>query len=108
MKYRIRSAGLFHNDHVFGIANSGAMDEDAMLGVLARLQPGVTEIYLHPASQSESVISPSMPAYRHSDELAALLSLRVRTAVRTTGIKLGGYGDVLQDLAGSAAVYSGQ
>jgi len=108
MKYRIRSAGLFHNDHVFGIANSGAMDEDAMLGVLARLQPGVTEIYLHPASQSESVISPSMPAYRHSDELAALLSLRVRTAVPTTGIKLGGYCDVLQDLAGSAAVYSGQ
>jgi hypothetical protein len=40
-----------------------------------------------------------MPAYRHSDELAALLSPRVRAAVRAAGIKLGGYGDVLRDLA---------
>jgi hopanoid biosynthesis associated protein HpnK len=100
MKYRIRAAGLLHNDRVFGIAMSGAMDERAMLAILARLPPGVTEIYLHPASQSGSVISASMPAYRHSDELATLLSPRVRTAVRAAGIKLGGYGDVLRDLAG--------
>jgi hypothetical protein len=79
-----------------------------MLEVLARLEPGVTEIYLHPASQSGSVISPSMPAYRHSEELAALLSPRVLAAVQATGIKLGGYGDVLQYLAGPAVVYSGQ
>lgn len=108
MKYRIRAAGLFHNDRVFGIAMSGAMDEGAMLEVLARLEPGVTEIYLHPASRSGSVISPSMPAYRHSDELAALLSPRVRAAVHATGSKPGGYSDVLQDLAGSRAVYSSQ
>jgi hopanoid biosynthesis associated protein HpnK len=108
MKYRIRAAGLFHNDRVFGIAMSGAMDEGTMLEVLARLEPGVTEIYLHPASQSGSLISPSMPAYRHSEELAALLSPRVRAAVQATGIKLGGYSDVLQYLAGPAVVYSGQ
>lgn len=108
MKYRIRAAGLFHNDRVFGIAMSGAMDEGTMLQVLARLPSGVTEIYLHPASQSGSLISPSMAAYRHSDELAALLSPRVRAAVEATGIKRGGYSDVLQDVAGSAAVYSGR
>jgi chitin disaccharide deacetylase len=106
MKYRIRRVGLLHNDRVFGIAMSGAMDEGAMLQVLARLPPGVNEIYLHPASQSGSLVSPSMPAYRHADELAALLSPRVRAAVNAASIKLGGYSDVFQDIAGSAVVYS--
>jgi len=108
MKYRIRAAGLFHNDHVFGIAKSGAMDEDTMLEVLARLPAGVTEIYLHPAGQSGSLIAPSMPAYRHSDELAALLSPRVRAAIGALHLKQGGYSDVLQDMAGHTAVYSGR
>jgi hypothetical protein len=85
---------------------SGAMDEGAMLQVLARLPCGVNEIYLHPATRSGSLISASMPAYRHAEELAALLSARVRAAVDAARVKLGGYSDVLQDITGSAVVYS--
>jgi hopanoid biosynthesis associated protein HpnK len=92
MKSRLRAAGLFHNDRVFGIAASGAMDERALLQVIGRLPPGVTEIYLHPATAGRAV-SASMSAYRHGDELAALLSPRVRAAIAAAHTGLGGYGD---------------
>ena len=94
MKRRLRAAGAAHNDHVFGIAASGAMDETRMLEILARLPPGVTEIYLHPATESGGSIAPSMSAYRHAAELAALLSPRVRAAVAAAGVAVGGYADI--------------
>jgi len=106
MKRRIRAAGLLHNDRVFGIANSGAMDEAAMLQVLQRLPAGLSEIYLHPAAQSGESIAASMATYRHADELAALLSPRVRSALQGAGAKLGGYGDVLNGAAAAALACS--
>jgi hopanoid biosynthesis associated protein HpnK len=105
MKHRIRSAGVLHNDHVFGIASSGAMDEATMLQIVARLPSGVTEIYLHPAVESGRAIAASMAVYRHADELAALLSPRVRVALTQANVKLGGYCDVLKDSIGSPAPY---
>jgi chitin disaccharide deacetylase len=97
MSYRIRAAGILCNDQVFGIANSGAMDERGMLKVLARLPNGITEIYLHPAIESGSIVAPSMAKYRHADEFAALLSPRVRAVIDSLGIRCGGYSDVLRD-----------
>jgi hypothetical protein len=58
------------------------------------LPAGVTEIYLHPATESGSVIAPSMGAYRHLEELRALLSPRVRAAIYGGGIVCGGYGNL--------------
>jgi hopanoid biosynthesis associated protein HpnK len=94
MKQRLNRARMLHNDRVFGIAASGAMDEARMLEILARLPAGVTEIYLHPATQSGVVVSPSMPTYRHADELAALLSPRVKAAIAVANVSVGGYADV--------------
>lgn len=102
MKHRLRVAGIFHNDHLFGIAGSGAMDEAALLKVLARLPYGVTEIYLHPAVAG-AIIAPSMPRYRHADELEALLSPRVRAAMAALNVRRGGYGDVLLTIGRSLA-----
>jgi chitin disaccharide deacetylase len=96
MKRRLRSAGVMHNDQVFGIAFSGSMDEARLLQILARLPSGITEIYLHPATESGHAIAPSMGTYRHADELAALLSPRVRAAVAAAGVCRGGYRDFLQ------------
>ena len=96
MRRRLRAAGMPHNDHLFGVAASGAMDEQTLLEVLARLPPGVTEIYLHPATMSGDAIAASMSGYRHADELAALLSPRVRAAVAAAGIGVGGYADALR------------
>jgi hopanoid biosynthesis associated protein HpnK len=94
MRARLRRAGMACNDQIFGLAHSGAMDEARLLKVLAALPPGVTEIYLHPATLSGSAIAPSMPHYRHRDELGALLSPAVRGALSAAALQLGGYGDI--------------
>jgi hopanoid biosynthesis associated protein HpnK len=94
MKARLRAAGIAHNDQVFGIANTGAVDEKVLLDILGRLPPGVSEIYLHPAVDSQTPISSTMSHYRHSAELAALLSERVAAAVAATGAVRGGYLDI--------------
>jgi hopanoid biosynthesis associated protein HpnK len=98
IKYRLRTAGVFHNDCIFGITGSGGMDEATLLAIVPRLRPGVSEIYLHPATESGRAIAPSMANYRHADELRALLSTRVSTAFRA-GAVCGGYAD-LQVIAG--------
>jgi hypothetical protein len=103
MRHRLRVAGIFHNDCVFGIAQSGSMDESRLLAILARLPPGVTEIYLHPATASGATIAPSMRAYRHADELAGLLSPRVREAMEGLNVRRGGYSDVLMNIGRSLA-----
>lgn len=101
MKRRLHAAGVTHNDRVFGIAASGAMDERRLLGILADLPPGATEIYLHPATRSGSAIAPSMSEYRHADELAALLSAPVRDAIEATGARRGGFRDLAAERAGA-------
>jgi hypothetical protein len=92
MKRRLRAAGVFHNDRIFGVAASGAMTEAKMLEIIARLPPGVTEIYLHPAAAGH-LIAPSMAGYRHADELAALLSPRVQAALARSRAARGGFAD---------------
>lgn len=94
MRYRVRAAGLVCNDTIVGVAASGALTEDYLLGVLAKLPQGVTEIYLHPCSESGALVAPSMHRYRHADELSALLSPRVRQLVASLGIGHGGYTDI--------------
>jgi len=103
MKHRLRIAGIFHNDRVFGIAKSGSMDEEQLLAILARLPRGVTEIYLHPAVVSGSAVAATMPAYRHADEFAALQSPRVREAIAALNVRRGGYSDILLSIGRSLA-----
>jgi hopanoid biosynthesis associated protein HpnK len=91
MRRRLRSARIGHNDYVFGLSDSGAMDEARLLEILGRLPDGVTEIYLHPAAVSGAAIAASMSGYRHADELAALLSPSVRAAIAACGAQTGGF-----------------
>jgi chitin disaccharide deacetylase len=88
LRRSLRRAGVPHNDSLFGIAASGAMQEDKLLQILAKLPPGVTEIYLHPARITGSGVA--------SSELAALLSDRVRAAIVASGVRLGGFRDCLR------------
>lgn len=96
MKRRLDAAEVFHNDAIFGIAATGAMDERALLCIAARLPPGVTEIYLHPATRCEHPLTPTMRGYRHADELAALLSPGVNAAIAPGRIERGGFGDAMR------------
>ena len=89
MKRRLRAAGVTHNDQVFGVTDSGAMDEAALLRILTQLPDGVSEIYLHPGTRG--ALTPAMSQYRHREELDALLSPRVRAAVAASGSATGGF-----------------
>src|SRR3984957_715122 len=89
LRRRLDRAGLMHNDHVFGIAWSGRMVEDRMLGLLPHLPSGVSEIYCPP-----SVDASSLAGYRHAEELAALLSPRVRQRISELGLRLSSYRDL--------------
>jgi len=78
-------------DEVKGLLNSGGMTEDYLLAALDRLQDGVTEIYFHPADTNGTEPDTAIPGYRHTDELAALLSPRVREKIAALGITLRNY-----------------
>jgi hopanoid biosynthesis associated protein HpnK len=94
LRRRLRRAELASNDQVFGIAWSGAMVEDRVLALLPHLPHGVSEIYFHPATRTTAALAAAMPGYRHTEELAALLSPVVRQRIADLGISLVGYGDL--------------
>jgi hypothetical protein len=75
------------NDHVFGLAWSGAVTEERLLALIPHLPEGVSEIYGHPATEMTPLIRRTMPGYRHPEELAGLLSPRVRAALEAHGIE---------------------
>jgi hopanoid biosynthesis associated protein HpnK len=104
MKQRLDAAAVFHNDAIFGIATTGAMDEATLLRILARLPSGVTEIYLHPATRRPHALTPTMRGYRHAEELAALLSPDVGAAIAPDRIARGGYADARRHRIAAAAV----
>jgi hopanoid biosynthesis associated protein HpnK len=95
---KLAAARIGHNDQMVGIVQSGKFDEAALLATLEHLPgPGVVEIYLHPALRSGAAIAASMPAYRHADEFAALISPAVRAArdrLGQRGVRFGGFADL--------------
>ena len=95
LRMRLRRAGIKSNDRVFGLRDSGRMDEQAVLRIVEALPEGVTEIYFHPATRRCREIDRHMADYRHEDELAALTSSTVRTAVEMLGIRLTTFGDLV-------------
>ncbi|MGV8920748.1 MAG: hopanoid biosynthesis-associated protein HpnK [Pseudomonas sp.] len=91
MSWRLDRAGIVYNDHVFGLRHSGGMHEGVLLELLQRLPHGLSELYLHPATHGG--LTPGMADYRHADELAALLSPRVRSAILSRYQLCNGFGD---------------
>lgn len=89
---RFRRAGLTTPDQVFGLAWSGAMTSDRLAGLIDHLPPGLTEIYLHPATAD--AYPGSAPGYRYRDELAALTSNEVADAVAKAEVQLRAFGAI--------------
>jgi hopanoid biosynthesis associated protein HpnK len=94
LRYRLRRAGIAVNDHLFGLAWTGGMDEARLLRLLPVLPQGVSEIYFHPASRRSSALARAMPDYRHVDELAALVSRAVKERMAAAGLELISYDDL--------------
>lgn len=76
---------------VKGVLNSGQMTEAYLLSTLENLQEGTSEIYFHPGCLPDEEISRRMPDYKHEEELAALLSPRVRERLHQLAITLTNY-----------------
>jgi hopanoid biosynthesis associated protein HpnK len=103
MRRRLRAHGIVYNDRLFGIARSGSLDEAALVELLENLPPGVSEIYLHPATHTQTPLSLSTRRYRHAEELYALLSTRVREVLAHADLMRGGYLDIVNARAGAPA-----
>ncbi len=88
---RLRRAGYFVPDRVFGLAWTGAMTTERVAGLIDRLPEGVTEIYTHPATDGD--YPGAAPGYRYAEELAALVAPQVKDAVSRGRVALGGYAD---------------
>ncbi len=97
---RLKRAGIGAPDQVFGLAWSGAMTPARLLGLIAHLPEGVTEIYAHPATASG--FAGAAPGYRYAQELAALTSSKLRDQIAAAGIRYGGFADAPRHPGASA------
>ena len=85
LRRQVRNAGMTANDHLFGLAWTGHMTAERLLRLTAHLPEGSSEIYFHPASRQDPILTALMPEYEHEAELAALLDRRVRAALEAIG-----------------------
>lgn len=92
LRTRIRGSNLQSADRVFGLAWSGAMTERRIAALLAHLPDGLTEIYAHPATSNR--FAGAVPGYRYADELSALVSPHIKSAIADNGIRLTAYSDI--------------
>lgn len=83
--------GLRAPDRVVGLGWTGAFTAERLAGALAKLPPGVTELYFHPAT--EGGFPGAAPGYRYAEELAALVDPRIRATC--AGLATGGYAAML-------------
>jgi chitin disaccharide deacetylase len=90
---RLAAAGLAVPDQVFGLAWSGQMNAGRLAGLIDRLRPGLTEIYLHPATEDR------VQGYAARSELAALTDPETKRAVANSGARLGRFMDFDAGLA---------
>ena len=91
LRARFRRAGLKSPDQVFGLAWSGAMTAARVKGLIENLPPGLTELYLHPATNGDW--PGAAPGYRYADELAGLIAPEVIRAAGNSAIRRGGFAD---------------
>ncbi|HVS26294.1 MAG TPA: hopanoid biosynthesis-associated protein HpnK [Burkholderiales bacterium] len=94
MRWRLNKAGVACNEYLFGMSDSGRMNEQRVLGLLAHLPHGVSEMYFHPALEAWDGMDPGMAHYDHQAEFQALVSPAVARAVHQHQIEKISFGDL--------------
>jgi hypothetical protein len=84
------SRGIRAPDWLFGLHQSGHLTDAYVLGVIARLRPGLTELYFHPAID----LGGTPPAVEAQREVAILTSPHVRMALEGQGVRLTNFAEV--------------
>ena len=85
MKRRVRNAGFYANDYIFGMIDTGRMDASRVGEYIAALPPGVSEIYSHPATARFDSAEP--PGADYAGEFAALIDPAVIARLRNSDIR---------------------
>jgi len=91
VRARYRRAGVVMADQVFGLAWSGSMTPERVAGIIRHLPNGLSELYLHPAT--EGGFDGAAPGYDYPGESRALTATQTRAAVRESGAVLGAFSD---------------
>jgi hopanoid biosynthesis associated protein HpnK len=90
---KLRACEIIFPNALFGLHQSGDLNERYFLGLLSKLQEGVTELYCHPSFLPCREVQRWTPTYRRDVELATLISPAVRAAVVDQGVTLISYRD---------------
>ena len=92
MRARAHAAGVYTNDRVFGMIESGHMTAQRVAAFVEHLPPGVSEIYLHPATHAWPEAYP--PEYDFSGEFNALIDPAVARAFERFGVSRTSYSEI--------------
>lgn len=95
---RMAERGIKSTDWLFGLHQSGNLSERYVLGVIARLRPGLTEIYFHPAADAGGV-PPSLEAQR---EVEILTSPLLPVALKGADARLTSFAELAHAAAADA------
>lgn len=87
---RMARRGIKSTDWLFGLHQSGNLSEHYMLDVIARLRPGLTEIYAHPAAD----IGGTPPPVEAQREVDILTSPLVPLALAGVGAQLTNFAEL--------------
>jgi hopanoid biosynthesis associated protein HpnK len=98
---KARKAGFLIPEAVFGLRWSGQMTAARLVLLLKHMPPGLSEIYMHPATRDD--FPGAAKGYRYVDELAALVDPLVSETLQATGHRTGGYMDGVEQKPGMKA-----
>jgi chitin disaccharide deacetylase len=84
---RLREGGVGFSDRVYGLLATGRITEGYLLNLIPRITADHVEVYCHPAVSLPGELSNGLPG-SGPEEFAALVSDRVREAVRKSGFAL--------------------
>lgn len=101
---RLAGAGVRAADRVYGLLQSGDMNEAFLLGLLPRIRDGLVEWYCHVGLPPCPELQRWTPTYRHRQELEALTSERVIKAVAARGLVLTSYRELLEGSAPPSSI----
>ncbi len=91
---RLQGRGFVQPQKVYGLLQSGDMNEDYLLGLIERLDDASGEIYAHPlAFDADEAAKRENPG--GGRELTAMLSPRIRAAIEKAGFRLATYETLL-------------
>ncbi|HVB81925.1 MAG TPA: hopanoid biosynthesis-associated protein HpnK [Candidatus Binataceae bacterium] len=99
---KMTERGIRSTDWLFGLHQSGNLSERYMLDVIARLGPGLTEIYTHPAADLGGIVPPAA-AQR---EVEILTSPLLPIALKARGARLTNFAELARAGGGRDAAPS--